>query len=136
MKPVNILKFKIDKKRSLGRDLVLFVDSENILDLIEESIPQNYLDKKWYEKKDAKFVRDNLLKSTKSSGNFDLIICVHCERADDLMLNSILVSHIEEFIIWEIRPPISTMFCDDYSLLKFVFHKKQYIETINKIFLI
>ncbi len=133
MKQINILKYKIDKNKSLGRNLILLVDERPLLDLIEESVPDYIKNKQWNEKKDVKVVCSNLLDSIKNSGKFEILTCAHCENVKDLILDLITIQHIDDYITWEIKPPAADIFFDEYSLLKFRFHKPQYTEIINKI---
>lgn len=102
MKPINILKYKIDKNKSLGRNIILLVDERPLLDLIEESIPNYVKNKQWNEKIDAKVVCSNLLESIKNIGKFEILTSTHCEDVKDLMLYLISIEHIEDYIISDI----------------------------------
>jgi len=133
MSEVSKLGYRFDLKKSLGRQFELLIDSRPLLDILEDAFVNLSNESKWREKSDCKMSTKELKKSYKKQGVFSLLTCAHCEMPEDILLRNFQIIHIEEYVIWNVKPPGADVYFEEYGDLTFKFHKPQYQKTINNL---
>lgn len=132
MRPINKLGYKI-RSKTLGRNINLFIDNKSLLDILEDAYSELSNNEKWAEKNDSQVITKELKKSYKSSGDYSILTCTHCNMTEDLLLTSFKITHNGDYIIWDVKPPGADIYFDNFEELEFKFHKPQYQAIIDRL---
>ena len=129
MKPIKKLSYKINRKATMGRGLSLLIDSESLIALQENAMPKS--EQPWKSKKEIKVNLKNLQATLTKEGEYELLVCSHCNTAADILLEPFAVSFQSDNIILKVYPPSLHAISETHEPLVFSFHRPQYEKTVK-----